>query len=402
MNRRSYAFSTTIPLLLLAACVASCAGGGSSRSSAPAAIGSDSPGGIRNITSLQLSQEMSPGWNLGNSLEAIDAGKPYVWGSTHFNEQAWGNPKVTQALMNAVKAAGFKSVRIPASWKQYADADDNISPQWMARVREVVDYTRKAGLYAVVNVHWDGGWMQPTYKQQATANARLTRFWTQIANAFKDYDDHLLFAGTNEVMVDGDYSPPTTEYCAVQNGFNQVFVNAVRATGGNNAKRHLVVQSFNTNVDHALTCNATLPTDPAVGRLFMEVHYYDPFNFTINEQSRIWQWGSIATDPAATETWANEPYVDAQFRKMKSAFIDKGVPVLLGEYAAILRTRHDPAGTYRTHWDRVITRSAVRHGLVPVYWDNGYTTDLQMGLFNRATGEQAFPDVIGAIVGATK
>ena len=134
----------------------------------------------------------------------------------------------------------------------------------------------------------------------------------------------------------------------------------------------------------------------------MEVHYYDPFNFTINEKSSIWQWGANATDPKATETWANEPHVDAQFQKMKSAFIDKGVPVLVGEYGAMLRTQHDPAGTYRKYWNQVITKSAYQHGLVPVYWDNGYTTDLQMGLFNRATGAQAFPDVIAAIVGATR
>jgi endoglucanase len=390
-NRLRSVLATAIGSLMLTACAASFGGGGSDGSS-----------GMRSITSLQLSKEMSPGWNLGNSLEAIDPKTPYVWGSSNFHETAWGNPKVTQELMNAVRAAGFKTVRIPAAWKLYADAGDNISPQWMARVKEVVGYARKAGLYAVLNVHWDGGWMQPTYKQQPTANARLAKFWTQIATAFKDHDDHLLFAGTNEVMVDGDYNPPTAEYCTVQNGFNQVFVDTVRATGGNNARRHLVVQAFNTNIDHSQTCNATLPADSATGRLFMEVHYYDPFNFTINEKSSTWQWGSIATDPAATETWANEPHVDKQFRKMKVAFVDKGVPVLLGEYAAMLRTERDPAGTYRKHWNQVVTKSAIQHGLVPVYWDNGYTTNHQMGLFNRATGAQGYPSLISTIVNAGK
>lgn len=403
MKRLHFAVAPAVAALLLSACVASCGGGGGGNdTTAPAGTGSGSSTAMRNVTSLQLSKEMSPGWNLGNSLEAFNGNQPYVWGSANFSEQAWGNPKVTQALMNAVKAAGFKSVRIPAAWKHYADADDNISPQWMARVKEVVDYSRGAGLYVVLNVHWDGGWMQPTYARQAAANARLAKFWTQIANAFKDHDDFLLFAGTNEVMVDGDYSPPTAEYCAVQKGFNQVFVDAVRATGGNNAKRHLVVQAFNTNIDHALTCNATLPTDAVASRLFMEVHYYDPFNFTINEKSSIWQWGAIATDPAATETWANESYTDAQFRKMKTAFVDKGVPVLVGEYAAILRSEVDPSGTYRTYWDQAITKSAVRHGLVPVYWDNGYLTNRQMGLFDRASGAQGFPDVISAIVDAAR
>jgi endoglucanase len=344
-------------------------------------------GVMRDLTSLQLSEQMAPGWNVGNSLEAIGG------------ETNWGNPMVTQALMNAVKAAGFKSVRIPVSWAQYADANDTISPAWMARVTEVVNYARSAGLYAIINIHWDGGWMQPTYAQQAYVNGRLTRFWTQIANNFRNHDDYLLFAGTNEVMVDGDYGTPTVEYYTVQNSFNQTFVDAVRATGGNNATRHLVVQGYNTNIDHAYNF-AAIPADPAANRLMMEVHYYDPFNFTINDASSIWQWGAIATDPNATETWANEPYVDAQFQKMKTRFIDNGVPVIMGEYGAILRTEYDSAGTYRRYWDQYITESAHQRGLVPMYWDNGYTSNHQMGLFDRATGAQAYPDVISEIVDA--
>jgi endoglucanase len=342
------------------------------------------------MTSLQLSKQMSPGWNLGNSLEASP------------DETGWGNAATTQALMNGVKAAGFKSVRIPVSWSIHADANDNIDAAWMARVQQVVDYAHNAGLYAIVNIHWDGGWMQPTSAQQATVNTRITKFWTQIANNFKNYDDYLLFAGTNEVAVEGVFSAPTAENCTAQNSFNQTFVNAVRATGGNNAKRHLVVQGYITNIDYTLSCNATLPTDSTANRLMMEVHYYDPFNFTINTDSSIWQWGSIATDASATETWANESYTDAQFQKMKAAFIDKGVPVILGEYAASLRTEYDAAGTYRRYWDAYITKSAYQHGLVPVYWDNGYTTNHQSGLFDRATGAPAFPDVVTAIVDAAK
>ena len=151
------------------------AGGGSYNSGAASAV---RVGGMRSLTSLQLSTLMSPGWNLGNSLEAIGG------------ETAWGNPAANQAIMNAVKAAGFKTIRIPVSWKQYADANDNISATWMARVTEVVNYARNAGLYAIINIHWDGGWMQPTYAQQATVNARITKFWTQIANNFKNYDDY--------------------------------------------------------------------------------------------------------------------------------------------------------------------------------------------------------------------
>lgn len=347
--------------------------------------------GMRNVTSLQLSANMSPGWNVGNSLEAIGG------------ETAWGNPLVTQALMNSIKSAGFKSVRIPVSWKQYADANDNISASWMARVTEVVNYARSAGLYAVINIHWDGGWMQPTYAQQATANARITKFWTQIANNFKTYDDYLLFAGTNEVMVDGDYGTPTVEYYTVQNSFNQTFVNAVRATGGYNASRHLVVQGFNTNIDHAINF-FTVPSDSATKKLMVEVHYYDPFNFTLNDSNdTIWQWGRIATNAGNTETWANEAYVDNQMNRMKTRFIDGlGLGVLMGEYGAILRTAVDSSQRYRSYWDEYVTRAAFTRGIVPVYWDNGYTSDHQMGLFNRSTGAQVHSGVIGTIVNAAK
>ncbi len=345
--------------------------------------------GMRNITSLTLSKEMSPGWNLGNTLEAIGG------------ETAWGNPQASQTLMNAVKAAGFKSIRIPVSWKQYADANDNISATWMARVTQVVNYARTAGLYVVINVHWDGGWMQPTYAQQSTVNTRLTKFWTQIANNFKTYDDYLLFAGTNEVMKDGDYGTPTVEYYTVQNSFNQTFVNAVRATGGNNASRHLVVQGFNTNIDHTVNF-FTKPSDSATNRLSVEIHYYDPYNFTLNDSDAIWQWGNIATNSSATETWANESYVDAQMQKLKTKYIDAGMAVIMGEYAATARLNVSGAETYRTYWDQYITHAAYSRGIVPMYWDSGVTANHASGLFNRSTGAQAYPNIISTIVNAAR
>ncbi len=384
---KMFRFQPPLVAIGLALVLAACAGGGgSSPATTPA---TPAASGMRELTSVQLSRLMGAGWNLGNSLEAIGG------------ETAWGNAATTQALMDAVKAAGFSTVRIPVSWKQYADASDTISAPWMARVAEVVGYAQKAGLYAIINVHWDGGWLQPTYAQQAVANARLAKFWTQIATRFRDFDDRLLFAGTNEVMVDGDYGPPTPEYRAVQNGFNQVFVNTVRATGGNNAVRHLVVQGFNTNIDHTLNF-AVLPTDTVAGRLMMEVHYYDPYNFTINENSSLWQWGAIATDPAATDTWGNEAYVDAQFQKMKARYVDQGVAVILGEYGVLRRERFPGAETYRVYWNQVVTRSAWQHGLVPVYWDNGVIGDKGMGLFDRRNGAQAYPALVRAIVDAAR
>ncbi|KQW49681.1 MULTISPECIES: glycoside hydrolase family 5 protein [unclassified Roseateles] len=370
--------------------LAGCGGGGAEAASTPAPAPAPAPTGMRDLTSLQFSKLMGSGWNLGNALEAIGG------------ETAWGNPATTQTLMNAVKAAGFKTVRIPVSWKQYADANDNISATWMARVAEVVGFAQKAGLFAIINIHWDGGWMQPTLAAQAMANARITKFWTQIANHFKGHDDTLLFAGTNEVMVTDDYSTPKAEYVMVQNGFNQAFVAAVRATGGNNAMRHLVVQGFNTNIDHTLAF-AVMPTDSARDRLMMEVHYYDPFNFTLNEKSTTWQWGAGATDPKAREAGFDEAWADAQFQKMKTAYVDKGIPVILGEFGAIRRTEYPGAEAYRLAWNKHVARSAWTRGLVPVYWDAGAATqNHSMGLFNRTSGAQVYPELIKALVDAAR
>jgi endoglucanase len=356
-----------------------------SSSSSSRSASSVSSGGV---TSVELTRLMGIGWNVGNSLDAIGG------------ETNWGNPLITQQLINSVKAAGFKTIRLPVAWSKFSDESNFvIQSAWMDRVEQVVNYALNADMYVVMNIHWDNGWMQPTYAQQNYVNNRLTIMWSQIATRFSNYDDRLLFAGTNEVMVDGDYGTPTVEYYTVQNSFNQTFVNAVRATGGKNATRHLVVQGFNTNIDHTVNF-AKIPTDTVSNRLMMEVHYYDPYNFTLNTSSNITQWGSIATNPSATETWANESYTDAQFQKMKVNFVDKGVGVILGEYGVVSRTNVADHETYRNYWNEYITKSAYTRGLVPVYWDNGFGGNGGMALFDRASGTQLYPNLIQAIVKA--
>ncbi|MBN2274743.1 MAG: cellulase family glycosylhydrolase [Bacteroidales bacterium] len=348
--------------------------------------------GMRDLTSVELSKEMIPGWNVGNSLEAIGG------------ETEWGNPLITQRLIDSVKAAGFKAIRIPVAWSKYTDAVNfTIDTVWMNRVEEVVNYVLSDSLYAIINIHWDGGWMQPTYARQDYVNNRLAVMWHQIAVHFRDYDDRLLFAGTNEVMVDGDYGTPSHEYTAVQNSFNQTFVSTVRSTGGRNYYRHLVVQGFNTNINFTVSY-FEIPDDAVENRLMVEVHYYDPYNFTLNTESGITQWGKYATDPLRTETWANESYADNQFLKMKTNFVNKGYGVILGEYGVISRTNLGSAelnaeyAVYRRYYIEYITQSIVKNELVPVYWDNGYTGNHAFGLFYRSSGAQAHPEMIQAII----
>jgi endoglucanase len=336
------------------------------------------------MTAIQFSRQMGAGWNLGNSMEAMGPG----------NETAWGNPAVTQQLINSVKAAGFDTLRIPVAWSSFSNASNfTINASWLARVEEVVNYGLNAGMYVIINEHWDGGWLNhPFYNQQTALNNRLGTMWTQIANHFRNYNQNLLFAGTNEVMNENDYSTPTQEFVDVQNSFNQTFVNAVLATGGNNSSRFLVVQGFNTNIDHTVNF-FVIPNDPAgSNKLFLEVHYYDPYNFTLNTGSNVTEW------PSTVETWANEPWVDSQFQKMKANFVDRGIPVILGEYGVVSRMSVANHEQSRIRWNQYITNSAWDHGMVPVYWDNGVTGDGGLGLFNRSSGAQAYPNIINAIV----
>ena len=341
--------------------------------------------------------DLGNGWNLGNALDSLNNSGPYPW--TTSQETYWGNPAVNQQIFNGIAAAGFKSVRIPVSWFQYEDSSGNIEPFWLARVKQVVDMARAAGLYVIINQHHHNGELLPTAANQTAADAKLKSLWTQVATYFRNYDNHLLFAGTNEITV--NFTTPTQENCTVQSGFNQIFVDAVRATGGNNASRMLIAQGYAADIENTINvCGAPVPKDTASGRLMMEFHYYAPYDFTLNDQSNIWQWGSIATDPNATETWANEPYVDAEFQKVKTTYADKGIPVIIGEFGAILRSDVDPNQTYRNYWDQYVAGSAKRHGLAPFYWDNGYPDNHQMGLFNRSTGDRYYSTTITGIITA--
>jgi endoglucanase len=250
----------------------------------------------------------------------------------------------------------------------------------------------------IINIHHDS-FPIPDNAHKVAANATMKSYWTQIANNFKDYDNHLLFAGTNEIHMPDVYSAPTTENCNVQNSFNQTFVDAVRATGGNNASRTLVLQHYATNIDWGLDiCHTdTLPTDSIANRLMMEIHYYTPWDFVDGSAlwDTHWQWGALATetDPSTLNPCCQEAYVRDQFDRMKTAYISKGVPVIMGEYGASPKSTGPGAGnkTYTNYWTGYVTYAAVTRGVVPMDWDTG-------DLFDRNTGAIKDPGVVNAII----
>ena len=338
-------------------------------------------------TAQTIAGSMKLAWNLGNTLEAI------------CGETAWGGAVTSQRLIDSVKAAGFNTIRLPCAWDCHT-SNGVIDPAWIARVKQVVDYCINDNLYVILNIHWDGGWLENNVTQsaQASVNAKQNNYWTQIANYFKGYNEHLLFASANE--------PNASDATAmsVLLSYHQTFVNAVRATGGNNSSRTLIVQGPNTNIGLTNTLMNTLPTDQIAGRMMVEIHYYDPPQFCILTQDASWgnmfyYWGKgyhSTTDVSRNATYGEESYLDSNFMLMKSKFIDKGIPVIIGEFASIKHNLTAPSDQQlhlasRRYFYRYLVGSAKSKGLIPIVWD------IPGQMFDRSTGAVLDRDLINAI-----
>lgn len=344
---------------------------------------------------MSLVENMHLGWNLGKSLESCDKNKA--------DETMWGNPKVTKGLIDAVKAAGFNTIRIPCAWSGYIENESTykLKSAWLNRVKEAVDYCISNEMYVILNIDWDGGWLEenPTYDKQEEVNRKQMALWQQIAVYFRDYDEHLLFAGTSGVC--GSESKPSTENITVQHVYNQTFVDAVRSTGGKNTWRNLLIQGYDTEINHTIDYLA-MPQDNTPNRLMIEVHYFDPWDFCGQVDSDVYLWGKEFSKEGVL-SWGQEDWVDTSFKNLKTNFIDKNIPVILGEYGAILRSSlpaeqledHTKARNYYLNY---ITKTALSNGIVPVYWDDGNTGNNGFGLFNRTSYSQTDPDAITAIV----
>ena len=354
-------------------------------------------------TAAEVMASIDLGWNLGNALDAPG------------DETAWGNPPITPELFEAVAHAGFDLVRIPVTWSPHTGPGPafEIDAGRMDRVEQVVDEALDAGLYAVINLHHDGAdgfseveWLTLNDAQGRTTEANnaavLTRFqavWRQIAARFAEHGERLFFESMNEIH-DG-YGPPDPRHLAFVNRLNQAFVDLVRDSGGHNNRRYLVVPGYNTNIDHTLAA-FELPDDPATpdtagaagSRLILSVHYYDPYRFALAAQTHTWGRAS-----PGSEDWGQEPHVIAQFDKLKARFIDRGLPVLMGEYGATYQQGYED---YRRYYMEFVTKAAVDRDIVPVYWDNGghHSGAENFALFNRSSAKPTHPDLIAAIVRA--
>jgi aryl-phospho-beta-D-glucosidase BglC (GH1 family) len=334
-------------------------------------------------TAAAISGRIKLGFNIGNTLEAVNNN-----GIPHATSQEgwWGNPAITQQMVDTIKAAGFDAIRLPCSWDQYSNQTTaKINDFWLNRVKDVVQYCINADMYVLLNIHWDGGWLEnnvtPAKKDAVVAKQKA--FWEQIATHLRDFDERLMFASANEPNADD------AAEMEVLFAYHQACIDAVRSTGGKNAYRVIVLQLPNTNADLAKQLWNKTPVDTASNRLMVEPHFYTPPNFCILSEDASWgkmfyYWGKdyhSTIEPDRNATWGEEETVDEHMALANQLFVSKGIPVLLGEYGAPRRstpldlTMHLAS---RAHWMKYVTQKALANGIIPFIWDTG-------DLINRST-----------------
>ena len=333
------------------------------------------------VSALEFASLMRIGWNLGNTLDAHNNMNP--------RETAWGNQPAAQELINTVAAQGFGAVRIPVTWGNTIGSppEYTIDSAWLDRVAEVVEYVRSAEMIAIINIHHDGAdsgyWLSVkandiTGVAKDNIDAKFSAVWKQIAAHFKNTGNFLVFEGFNE-LHDGSWGNGSTAQRNRVNELNQIFVDAVRSTGGRNIDRFLVVSGWVTRP--SLLRHLVMPADSAQDKLIANFHYYDPYDFS---GSASWNaWGSKA-NPSGSRAWANESYVQSTFDDVKTRFIDKGIPVIIGEYGAV-RQATETGKSHRLYYMEYVTKYAIDCGFIPFYWDNGGANAGRegFGLFNR-------------------
>lgn len=348
------------------------------------------------LTALEATRLMGNGINLGNTLEACDNNVGIKTNTPLSYETHWGQPKTTQAMIDGMKAAGFDTIRIPVAWMTNAthlyEGDYTIDADYMDRVEEVVRYARKAGMYVIVNDHWDGGWYgmfgSESAETRALAMEAYKGMWQQIAERFRDYSDYLIFESANEELGTR-FDENSALYCsdsvvtylndderyALTNEINQTFVDVVRATGGNNATRFLLIAGYGTNIDQTCDDRFQMPKDTAVSKLMVSVHYYDPWSYCgASSAASATKWGKVS----------DYEYMDQQLAKM-TKFTEAGYGVVIGEYGALPCSDGLKDNTLAYH--TAFLDACTKYNLTNCLWDCS-------GLYKRVSQTFADDDIL--------
>ncbi|MCR4734440.1 MAG: glycoside hydrolase family 5 protein [Treponema sp.] len=320
-----------------------------------------------------IAKDMRLGLNIGNTMEAYEAKNcekiTYTWipllGKNRPSdyERCWGSPIITQKMVDGIKAAGFNTVRIPVFWGNMMENDGTwtINPEYIKRVREIVDYCMKNDLYVVVNIHHFDEFIIRRNKLEDCYTI-FTNIWTQIASYFQNYSEKLVFEGFNEYLGGQQFNKfgflqdlRKDEAYKLTNSLNEAFVKAVRSTGGNNAERVLIICGYWTNIDLTTSKAFLIPEDTAKNKLMVSVHYVD--------NSMYWE-RSIGG-----EKWIK--YIDDQCSRLDKAFTSKGIPVFLGETTSIYPSQNISGSLYKKSYEclEYVLTKLLEHGFVPVLWD---------------------------------
>lgn len=303
--------------------------------------------------------QMGLGWNLGNTLDPVDC----TWVDNDLDyETAWGNVKTTKEFISFIKSEGFDTIRIPVTWTNHVGEapEYTINTKWLNRVQEIVDWCVEEDMFIILNMHHEGSWLEEASTDYDNVMVKYKAIWAQIAERFGNYNDKLIFESMNEIGFD---DLGTKNGCELMNKINAEFVYLIRNSGKNNNKRYLLLAGYWTDIDRSCEGGIALPEDD---RVFLSVHYYSPSDFAIADLTSDWGY---------RETWGTDEdfeYLDGQFRKLKENYIDKGIPVIVGEYGC---TKKDKDEASRVLWLQSVAEYSRKYKCCPVLWDNGEVID---------------------------
>ncbi|PYG90198.1 endoglucanase [Ruminiclostridium sufflavum DSM 19573] len=358
---------------------------------------------IPDNAAMKFVNNLKLGWNLGNTFDAFNC----YWLTNELDyESSWVGIKTTKAMIDAIKQKGFNAVRIPVSWHDHVSgADYKISDAWMNRVKEVVDYCIDNKMYVIINIHHDNDNTYPAYFYPNSANLDTSKkyissIWKQIATKFADYDEHLIMEAMNEPRMVGHtnewWIDPNNADCIDSiksiNQLNQVFVDTVRATGGNNASRYLMCPGYCASAEGATNSNFKLPTDKdgVVNKIIVSVHAYTPWNFALqaNSEGGISTW-SIDDSNSVNQT---KGFMDTLYSKYTS----QGIPVVIGEFGA----RDKSNLKARVEFASYYVAAARARGISCFWWDNNAFTGTGelFGLLDRATCQFKYVEIADGMV----
>ena len=327
--------------------------------------------GSEDLTALELSRLMGNGINLGNTMEAYGRPELGINADTSKYETFWGQPVTTEEMIAGMKNSGFDSIRIPVAWTNmmdYENGDYTIADAYLDRVDELITYAINNGMYVIINDHWDGSWWgmfgSATEETRETAFTMYTSMWTQLAERYHDYDESLIFESGNEELgnrlndtdICKDSGSLSEDECyEMTNRINQTFVDTVRATGGNNADRFLLIAGYNTNIAKTCDDRFKMPKDTIPDKLLVSVHYYDPWNYCGTDSGT--QWG----------THGEYETQNADLKKM-TKFTEQGYGVIIGEYGVLAKDDGTLKDSITAYTENLLDNCDL-YNFVPMLWD---------------------------------